>query len=310
MADLAKKLKESSIATRVKWHWFTRTRKVGDYIKTLMVESIANGEGKPDEDSYTASAKLFNTRMGCFKAIGKLKNMTSKWWEDHTLPFVEAGIRLLPKDDLDSFNYSMKTFTEHLEQLAKEVQWERSAIINDAKQRLKGGFDASHYPDDLSTLFGLEWSFPSIEPPDYLLKMNPAIYQQEAAKAKAALEEAVRMAEQAFLTQFADLVTNLHERLTPSPDGTKKVFHASTVDNITDFIQRFQKLHIGGSDQLEKLVKDAKGLLAGVNPNDIRNAPALQKEIAAGMGAIQEKLGALTTIKPRRKITPKVKEPV
>ena len=28
-------------------------------------------------------------------------------------------------------------------------------------------------------LFGIDWEFPSIEPPNYLLQLSPALYEQE-----------------------------------------------------------------------------------------------------------------------------------
>ena len=59
------------------------------------------------------------------------------------------------------------------------------------------------------------------------------------------LEEAVQLAEQAFLDEFAKLVAHLTERITGSnEDGTPKIFRDSAIDNLCDFFERFRSLKL------------------------------------------------------------------
>src|SRR5229473_5397418 len=74
-----------------------------------------------------------------------------------------------------------------------------------ARQRLGSLFNANDYPPSVCGLFGIDWDFPSIEPPDYLLQLSPAVYEQERARVAARFEEAVQLAEQAFVSEFAKL---------------------------------------------------------------------------------------------------------
>ena len=50
-----------------------------------------------------------------------------------------------------------------------------------ARRRLGQLFDPADYPRALHGLFGVDWDFPSVEPPDYLLQLSPALYEQEQA---------------------------------------------------------------------------------------------------------------------------------
>jgi hypothetical protein len=50
------------------------------------------------------------------------------------------------------------------------------------------------------------------------MELSPALYEQERQREAARFEEAVQLAEQAFLSELAKLVSHLTERLTD--DGT------------------------------------------------------------------------------------------
>ena len=54
-------------------------------------------------------------------------------------------------------------------------------------------------------LFQLEYDFPSVEPPDYLRQLSPALYEQEKARVAGRFDVAVRLAEEAFTNELARL---------------------------------------------------------------------------------------------------------
>jgi hypothetical protein len=298
----AEALKSATIGMRLRWRWMARTRSVSEQLKESMVAQANTSEGYADQDSYAVSSKLFNHKMECFKAIAKLKGNIQRWWEALTLPYTEPGVRLLPRTSVQIASEHLTEFEATFNTLAQDIQAHRAEIIEEARQRLKAGFDLANYPQDFACLFAMEWSFVSVEPPAYLAKLCPKVFQEECQKAQNALQESVTLAQQAFVLQFKDLVDSLHERLTPSADGTKKVFRDSAVENLTQFFTRFQSLNITGQADLEALVLEAKSLIAGVEPSDLRNLETLRKDVQAGLGSIQEKLAPLVVNKARRKI--------
>ena len=114
-----------------------------------------------------------------------------------------------------------------------------------AAERLGSLFNPADYPETLVGLFGVAWDFPTVEPPDYLVRLSPGLYEQERARVAARFEEAVRLAEQAFLDEFARLVAHLTERITGAgEDGTPKVFRDSAVGNLREFFERFRALNV------------------------------------------------------------------
>jgi hypothetical protein len=152
-------------------------------------------------------------------------------------------------------------------------------------------------------LFGVAWDYPNIEPPDYLLALSPGLYQQEQERVKARFDEAVQLAEQAFLDEFAKLIAHLTERITGvNEDGTPKVFRDSAVDNLCGFFERFRSLNVRSNQQLDELVATAQRAVRGVAAQDLRDSQSIRQEVASQLTRVQTSLDAMLIDRPRRRI--------
>ncbi|MDE2101709.1 MAG: hypothetical protein KGL39_30970 [Patescibacteria group bacterium] len=301
MADKkkAKQLQEQTAAVRVSFHWIGTRRALTSEQKGLAAEPFA-----ADKAFLNASQKLLDTRHPKMLALTRIKGDVLGHWRGHTLPYVEDGVRLIPKDQIESFNAKMQEFHGQFGEAVAELGKSFAELKEAAKEKLGDLYSDANYPKDPSAEFGFEWSFPSVEPPAYLKTLNPSLYAQAKQQIEAKFNEAVGMAQQALTSEFAALVADLHERLTPGPDGAKKVFRDSTVDNLKTFFERFKALNVTGNADLEHLVADAQKLLAGGGAKELRTDAALKAEVAAGMAQVKEKLAPLVQVAPRRKITP------
>ncbi|MCA9056139.1 MAG: hypothetical protein KDA75_20045 [Planctomycetaceae bacterium] len=127
------------------------------------------------------------------------------------------------------------------------------------------GAGSGGYPLTLIGLFQIDSEFLSAEPPDYLQRLNPELYEQECRRVRSRFEEAVRLAEEAFLAEFNDLVTHLCERLSGAGDGSPKVFRNTAVTNLTAFFERFRALNVGSHEELDRLVTQARQIVWGLH---------------------------------------------
>jgi hypothetical protein len=141
-----------------------------------------------------------------------------------------------------------------------------------AAARLGALYNPSDYPETLIGLFGVAWDYPNVEPPEYLVRLSPSLYQQEQERVRARFDEAVRLAERAFAEEFARLVQHLAERITGTgDDGSPKVFRDSAVGNLADFFGRFRELNVRSNPQLDELVERAQAAVRGVGAQDLRD---------------------------------------
>jgi hypothetical protein len=119
----------------------------------------------------------------------------------------------------------------------------------------------------------------------------------------ARFDEAVQLAEQAFLEEFARLVSHLCDRIGGvGEDGQPRVFRDTAVDNLSEFFGRFRELNVRSNEQLDELVERAQRAVRGVAAQDLRESGDLRQRVAAQLSGVQSSLDALLVERPRRRI--------
>ena len=78
-------------------------------------------------------------------------------------------------------------FQEELAEAVANLDRHYSNLKATARQRLGSLFNAGDYPESLSGAFSIDADFPSVEPPDYLQRLNPQLYEQECQRVSATI---------------------------------------------------------------------------------------------------------------------------
>ena len=296
-ASNVRRLHETMAALRVSFTWFGIRKTLTPAQKTQAAETFG-AEGQ----YLSAAKKLLNTRCPAFQAVTSLRNRVLAYWRAMSLPYPEPGVRLIRQDQVEQFDEAMARMRQELHEAVGELDRQLPGLQQAAQDRLGSLYDQADYPASLVGAFAVEWDFPSVEPPDYLLQLNPRLYDQERRRMVARFEEAVRMAEQAFAAEFNKLVSHLIERGRGTADGRKKVFRDSAVTNLHGFFERFRSLNVSSSEQLDQLVDTAQQALRGVEPQQLRDSDALSRDIATRLTGVQAQLDGLLVDRPRRRI--------
>ncbi len=255
-----------------------------------------------DRELLSASKLILDTRNPAYRAVAAVRSEASSYWRTVTLPFPESGIRLLPQNSLGLFANTMAGYRDKLQEAARELADQYDTIKQEAQRRLGTLFNPSDYPQTLDGMFDLEVSYPTIDPPAYLMALNPEVYQQEQARVRERFESAVELAEQAFAAELQKLVSHLAERLTGLHDGQPKVFRDSAVENLREFFERFRQLNIRSNPDLDALVEHAQQTITGIEPQQLRDSVRLRQMVANDFEQIQASVGDLLVDRPRRNI--------
>ncbi len=292
---VGQRLQAETTAVRLKIRWL-------GVRKTLSPDQTRQAAGTFDADikSVSASKKLFDTSHPAFRAATAVKTQAVEYWKSHTLPYIEPGMRLLRRSDVPAFDVHLTSVRAELNDAVEELQRHYGELVDQARERLGNLFDSGDYAESLSDLFAIEWDYPSCDPPEYLLRVCPQLYYSECARVQTRFDEAVRLAEQAFADELGQLVSHLAERL--SDDGASKVFRDTAVTNLLEFFERFQRLNIRSDDQLDRLVADARRVVTGVQPQDLRDHAAMRQHVANELVRVEASLDGWMTDRPRRSI--------
>jgi hypothetical protein len=294
----ASNLRNNMAAVRVSFTWLGTK-------KSLTPEQRAEAAQPFDAEgqSLSAAKKILDNRHPAFRAVTAIRGKIASAWKSMSLPFPEPGVRLIRRDDLERFSTFMEDYRAELADAVADLDRHYGELKAAACERLGRLFNPGDYPESLVGLFDVSWDFPSVEPPDYLRELNPDLYEQEQARVAARFDEAVRLAEAAFLEEFAKLVGHLSGRISSvGEDGKPKVFRDSAVNNLADFFEKFRSLIVRSNDQLDELVAQAQRAVRGVGAQDLRDSGDIRQRVATELSLVQSSLDGMMVERPRRKI--------
>ena len=293
----AERLRLTTAAVRVAFTWFGVRKTLTPEQKSQAADAFG-----AEKEYLSARKKLLDTRHAAYKAVTAVRGKVLAYWKGDTLPYPEPGIRLIRQNQVEDFNATLLDHRSNLRGAVATLDDHYAELKAAARQRLGSLYNPTDYPPSLQGLFEIDWDFPSVEPPDYLLQLSPALYEQEKARVASRFDEAVVLAEQAFLAELAKLITHLTERLSDETQGEKKIFRDSAVTNLTDFFERFKQLNVRSSAELDSLVEQAQGIVQGVEAQDLRDSTALRQHIVTEMSRVQTAIDGMIVDQPRRRI--------
>ena len=293
----AVQLRTKMAALRLCFTWFGVRRSLTPEQKSQAADTFA-----ADSQFVSAGKKLIDTSHAAYRAVNAIRSQCVRDWRAMTLPYPEPGIRLIRRDEIQLFEDRAASMRQALAQAVSNLEAHYAEIQAAARRRLGRLYNPADYPGTLSGLFDVAWDYPNVEPPSYLRQLSPALYEQESRRVAARFDEAVALAEQAFVDEFAKVVSHLTERLSGTGDGKEKVFRDSAVENLTEFFGRFKHLSVRSDQQLDELVDQAQRIVRGVRPQALRDDAPLRQQIATQLSAVQSQIDGMLIDRPRRKI--------
>src|SRR6056297_3828431 len=79
-------------------------------------------------------------------------------------------------------------------------------------------------------------------------------------------------------------------------------YQGITMSNLREFFDRFEHLNIRSDEQLDRLVGDARQIISGVGPQDLRDRGDLRQSISRELTRVEASLDGYLTDRPRRRI--------
>ena len=293
----AEQLQSATTAIRlhVRWPGVRKTLSQGQ-------RQLAAGAFSADAKVLSAGKKLFDTTHPVFRTVSAVKSKAVACWRDQTLPYVEPGIRLVRRNTVSALETQLREAQVELRETVRNLDRCWGELVDQARKRLGDLFDVTDYLPSIADEFEISWDYPATTPPDYLRSVAPEIYESECNRVRERFTEAVKIAETAFAEELGSLVSHLAERLSGESDGKPKVFRDTAVTNLNEFLERFRRLSIGTDESLEQLVDQARSLVTGVVPEDLRQRESLRQQISNGLTRIEASLDGYMTDRPRRNI--------
>jgi len=261
----AKSLQEQAAGLGIHFTWMGTSKSLTNEEKDKAAEPFgAQGEG------LAVSKKLIDSKNIYYKPLTTLQSQIRTLWINYTLPWVEKGVRLIPRALIPSFRDQFAVLKEEFQDATETLGRNWNRVKESQRQKLGNLYCENDYAVDPTKLFSVEPSWPNLSPPEYLRTIDPALYQQEQEAAAARFEKAINLAVEGYGQKLLELVEGTAEKLRPNADGTHKKFASDLAGPFTEFLTNFRRMNITSNSELDQFIQQAEALFSSVNPAMIR----------------------------------------
>lgn len=244
-------------------------------------------------DAARVNKKLLAGADTKLAAVRKHAADARRYLDLHTLPWDDAGNRLLPNDKAMKVIADLAEMQERYYEMVDEFVADYPVLRAQALHSLGDLADHSDYPppDRIAEKFVFRATYTPV-PGGFVDDVRYGLTQPEvealqqfgAVRAQQAVSRAVAAAYQRLL----DTVKHLHERLRPGDDGKYPVFRDSTVENVRETVEMLKTLNVFGDAELENMRQRVLNECCAYNPDALRNHEPTRDAVAQSAKALAD----------------------
>lgn len=266
-------------------------------------QSRKEQSGKTDPSFLHISQDLIDYKE--IKSIATHDNKFAEWVVGRSVPspMLAHGLYLVPLSMAEEIDGAIKNFVQQRRKLVDHFEEKYTALKLDAETKRGPFFNEGDYPPfkTIREKYRVEARYLSFNVPAALEQINRELYEREKQKVSLQWAEAAQDVRDALRVGFQGLVDHFAERLgKDEKTGKPKVFHGTAVTKLQEFLTTFENRDLTNDAELASLVSQAKQLVQGVDPADLRKDDGLRTALETGFNQIAEQADSLITVRERK----------
>lgn len=268
-------------------------------------QTLANGARRTDPSMLHVSQDIIDRKE--IKDIERLDTQFNEWLKSplRSVPckMLANGMYLIRKDAVASVDQAVVDFVNKRKVLLDVFEEKYTPLREDARNRRGPFFSETDYPEFhiIRAKYRVEGRYLSFNVPQALEKINAEIYQRETEKLRVFFADAAQETRDAARIAFQGLVDHLYGQLGNDESGKPKRFYGTSVTKLREFVEMFLAGgNLTGDQDLTQFVTQARDLLAGVDPEEVRKDKGLRSTLETGINKIKEEASALVTVQQRK----------
>jgi hypothetical protein len=133
--NAAQRLRTTMAAVKLSFTWLGVRKTLAPEQRTTAARAF-----HADRELLSASKLILDTKNPAYRAVAAVRSEASGYWRTVTLPFPEAGIRLLPQNSLGMFASTMQTYRDQERGPAASRQSvQRQRLSHHARRPVRSG---------------------------------------------------------------------------------------------------------------------------------------------------------------------------
>jgi hypothetical protein len=211
---------------------------------------------------------------------------------DHTLPWSDSGLRLLPTTNFVVFAEKMNNFEDEFASLVAGFVNIYPSLITAQAMALGDMFKRDDYPtaNEIMTKFAFRVGYlPVPTAGDFRVDIGNAAQEELKEKLNKMAEERVDAAMQDIRARLGEHLKRMSDRLTTDyvqGEAKQRRFHDSLVDGALELCDLTKALNVVGDVSLEAARKELENALLGVSPQDLRKNEHVRQDTKKAVDAI------------------------
>ena len=199
-----------------------------------------------------------------------------------TIPWDRGGSSLLPAKCIDKFMSQISKLRYEHDALVADWLGKYDEIIEEARAKLNGDFDASRYPsrEEVSRKFTMTVSYsPLPDSGDYRIDVSKELMDEVASQTKRDAESRFDAARVELRQRLVDKLEHLADRCKAMNDNDKSKWYESNLSNLEDLIELMPDMMLGDDPELEAALVDARKIIRNVDSDTIKASETVRNDI-------------------------------
>jgi hypothetical protein len=263
--------------------------------------------GAVETDADRALIRVSKRILQC-EEIGEIRSLDSRLKEFIARRSVayplKAGMHLIPIGLVEEVDKEV----ERIRPLRQALVERLAARVDELRERDRAAlgslFNDADYPDaeKIRDSYGLETRYLALDLPNNLGNASREVFDRERQRVAKELESAAEQVRLVQRAQLTELVGGLLDRLSPGPEGRKRILkRGGVLDKLAEFLGRYGALNVADDAELAVVVKRAQEILVGVDCEEIRSNEGMAQYVRDEMTEVRRSLEPLVQDAPRRR---------
>jgi hypothetical protein len=208
----------------------------------------------------------------------------------YTLPWSQDGARILPSAVFEKYSDEMRKLRLTFDKSVQGFVDDYPRLMLVAKRELNGMYNQADYPTNIAAKFGVDIAFmPMPDSQDFRASLSESAVSEIKKGIEAELQKTTQLAMHEPYERLYTHISRMVERLSDK----KAIFRDTLVTGLADLCAILPGLNLMGDPQLDDLRKRAESLIANIDPQDLRDVPAVRRDVARKAAEIQSIMAPL-----------------
>jgi hypothetical protein len=257
-------------------------------------DEVVSTKNAASKDAARVNKHLLAGRTE-LETISKHVTRVRTYVYENTLPWSDAGLRLLPTAKLLSFSDQMERYESSFGILVDEFVEIYPSLITAQAMALGDMFRRDDYPtkEQMASKFSFRVNYmPVPAAGDFRIDVGNEAAAELKAKLESITEERIANAMLDVRERLAEHLKRMSDRLTTDNIGGEEKtrrFHDTLVTGAMELCDLTKALNITHDPQIEMARKELERCLVGITAEELRKNPAVREDTKKAVDAILDK---------------------